>query len=948
MCESTNIQTRKLLGLPESRTVKKSDPDDIESIFGLLGGAEIGVTTKKGGKAAAASAKKNRAKVKPELVADIDAEASSIVISDDEEEYVPPGTKSRPKGKSNKKDALLAPKAPNSRERRREIEQRKSERKRKTEEKPAPMVSKRVKREKTVVCNICYVEFETVQAQTSHVRIHKPSISKYGCSGCCESFDTQAACREHHKQHDETRLPYTCNSCGECFQAFRPFDDHVSLCTLPYFDTVTIVDNIVCGKCNGEFETKNLYDWHKCFIDDNMSCPKCARKFIKRAFLFKHIFTCKKTPPLDPSQVVVNIPSKKAAARPTRATLPMAQIKQEPVESPQSPVTDSDDRLEGFDGLEAVIETHFGDDGNDSEPEEPPIAPATLMPCRVKLEPLDVSLLARHSAPGPSRPQPAEKPPTEISHSESPPQTALPLIRIKKEVINPEYREPVFDPELARNIKREREWGSNAHEGEPKKVYKKPALLALKIKQERMQRREPSQESRTGLDSNVRVMATVRRGHSSSGQFPMISNVLDANTLAAAAAEGAIPPVVPFIPIRIKSEFRVPPPAPAVADDAMEAEPRDAPELALPLAISNVVSLTSVEPMETPAEAVDHANAMEKLTEEVEVAPAVRTDEALKEDSSNDTEERLVNENEAVAAEKCDEAEQSEANVTDTESLATGDSNEPTSEMSDGKDVESAPVNVPTIASDGKENLTEERSGEDNLAEEDASEENADKENVIEQDIVPDNVIEEIKENKGENDGAEVNEDDREMPEETEPQEETLLPNLPKTPLEDIDAPIVTEPDKGPQNNKPNDDSNDSAEAEKDKEGEIEEQQSEEKEIEGEAVEYEAPSPADEAKEILGTEVNGYDAAPVEGQIVSLNEEKFVDELIKDIQSPCQFGESADQLSEDFMLEALDGLSQEITEREEEELLREIDDLPCENGTNAASMPSCEQNSEDF
>lgn len=157
MCAATNEQTRKLLRLPEitkttpviekvvSMTAADDDDEGVESIFGVMGGDEpeekfntksVAGMGKKGKKATATTSKKsarNSGKVKKEITTfaeydDGSDPAKSIIISDDEPEWVP---KKRARNKKSDDDRnaalLLAPKELNERERQREMEQRKNE-----------------------------------------------------------------------------------------------------------------------------------------------------------------------------------------------------------------------------------------------------------------------------------------------------------------------------------------------------------------------------------------------------------------------------------------------------------------------------------------------------------------------------------------------------------------------------------------------------------------------------------------------------------------------------------------------------------------------------------------------------------------------------------------------------------------------------------------------------
>lgn len=153
MCQATNDQTRKLLNLPEPSKVKpskksltiKTEDDDVESIFGIVGGdakpktSQTQKSAKKSKKnATITSANENRFRGMTKREIEITLELERIKKEEEEEqkaqsyEAMPTNrTKNVKKKKNSEKlsgDALLlAPKEPNQRERKREIEQKRYE-----------------------------------------------------------------------------------------------------------------------------------------------------------------------------------------------------------------------------------------------------------------------------------------------------------------------------------------------------------------------------------------------------------------------------------------------------------------------------------------------------------------------------------------------------------------------------------------------------------------------------------------------------------------------------------------------------------------------------------------------------------------------------------------------------------------------------------------------------
>lgn len=159
MCQATNIQTRKLLNLPDPTKIKapkkvtiKADEDVVESILGISGtetkpktepGTKTGKKSKKATastSSAAATSNENRFRGMTKREIEITLELERIKKEEEDEmsakvvETVATTgrTKNGKKKKSNAKTAvmdapLLAPKAPNQRERKREMEQKRIE-----------------------------------------------------------------------------------------------------------------------------------------------------------------------------------------------------------------------------------------------------------------------------------------------------------------------------------------------------------------------------------------------------------------------------------------------------------------------------------------------------------------------------------------------------------------------------------------------------------------------------------------------------------------------------------------------------------------------------------------------------------------------------------------------------------------------------------------------------
>lgn len=321
-------------------------------------------------------------------------------------------------------------------------------RKRKGDGKLTSAADKRVKLEADIVCDICYQHFETAKHRQDHyAKKHLVRTGTYGCSSCGELHANEEEHRLHHDNvHKTKRVGYTCPICvTKVAYSLAKFETHVASCVDPFYSTVDIVDNILCAKCKCQFETRNLFDWHGCFIANKKPCMKCKRVFVKKATLWRHIFACEATPEIKPKPVgathMVHIPNmnisakakgpKKTALPATKNTRPRkSQDKQvsvnfkaepetildpvgeasgniyEPVTELQellgssgsaksvhnfivSPVEESD--LFGFDDATG----HFGDDGADSNADDSPMhladTPSSLPPCTVSLEMINLT-----------------------------------------------------------------------------------------------------------------------------------------------------------------------------------------------------------------------------------------------------------------------------------------------------------------------------------------------------------------------------------------------------------------------------------------------------------------------------------------------------------------------------------------------------------------------------
>lgn len=545
-------------------------------------------------------------------------------------------------------------------------------------------VPKKIKREPGVSCLVCEERFEKISHRDTHLQaMHRPSIADYGCATCHEQFVTLQEITAHNEWHIKNSVQHKCTICGASFPKLLDYQNHLLDCIDPSFVVASeFAGNILCGNCNLEYETQNLYDWHACFIGDNSRCPQCQRVFIKRSVLLKHMFKCT-GPPL--GNVAPPIAAAKKVGRPKKKSAKgLPKAKNQADIPPQNsfkfePETIIDQNADGDDDVynavdDSYMDTHFADSDNEFDPsnsiitssglDDTPNSPAkqseidnstinqaheeiqtppsnngtaasartnmglSLLQCHVKLEPLDVASLA---VPSISVNPPVAPVIHQVPVIEPPqrPLTVPPLtIRIKKEVIRPGYGDE-FDANLAHNIKQERvdetyelagsstqkdpQNYSNAHKkskhrDKQKKLYKKPALLAIKIKQERMER-EANDDDEYGQSYPDYSMSSEDYSMppsdaTTANNSPFDTNPLPIITQIHSVIEAGVPAstsssfnlslankpsalsqstnnLVPFTPIRIKSEFQRPlsPPPNPIDSTLMSQRPDNASDL---------------------------------------------------------------------------------------------------------------------------------------------------------------------------------------------------------------------------------------------------------------------------------------------------------------------------------------------------------------------------------
>lgn len=174
-----------------------------------------------------------------------------------------------------------------------------------------------------------------------------------------------------------------------------------------------------------------------------------------------------------------------------------------------------------------------------------------MLDCKVAIEPLDLNLYAhllKHQISNDTAPTIETEPIVPIPVNQcfeiARPSTSAPIVppltlRIKKEVLNPDYGDG-FDPELARSIKQEKSnevWElagpspaparKKKSKKQPKgnKLYKKPALLAMKIKQERFDHNEHDTYFDNQQHSVVSELVETNAVRSFDSSLPIITQI---------------------------------------------------------------------------------------------------------------------------------------------------------------------------------------------------------------------------------------------------------------------------------------------------------------------------------------------------------------------------------------------------------------------------------------
>lgn len=540
--------------------------------------------------------------------------------------------------------------------------------------KSKPSVQKKIKKEPGVCCTICEERFDKLATRDVHLATkHRPLTSEHSCTGCLEQFLTNEQTKSHHEWHLMCSIPYKCVFCSMTFEKRITFQRHLSTCSQPLFPPPE--PSVNCDLCHLQFETLNLYNWHSCFIRNNAPCPTCQRIFLKKSLLLKHLFKCTGLAKEAPKKVT-------KAKKKSQLIAPQNSFKFEP----ETIIDQNVDDVLDYDGMDnGFMDGHFADSDNEYQENDSITEPAamiggtsnisnktishnqsntsnrhnllanlSLLECRVKLEPLDMSQFSLPSTSLNAATVTASQPPATVAPLVISRPTVPPItLRIKKEVVQPGYDD--FDPSVACNIKQEKadnlwELASTSKHNDDrnkiksrdkKKLYKKPALLAIKIKQERIEREEddeqysseyhdyamPSEDYSGAMPSEQSQFA--------SNPLPIITqihSVIEPSTMNAIKKERSTDHQktndnsVPFVPIRIKREIQEPPsPTPVdesyIPDEVNIGPQFDAELLQIPYSTNAIETASQLDftseqvaPIEnaslSPSDGTDQINAM--------------------------------------------------------------------------------------------------------------------------------------------------------------------------------------------------------------------------------------------------------------------------------------------------------------------------------------------------
>ncbi|ETN59063.1 hypothetical protein AND_009346 [Anopheles darlingi] len=153
-------------------------------------------------------------------------------------------------------------------------------------------------------CEYCKDVFtESLGLQKHLVRRHTPRVYPSACYTCCEYFETHRDLKDHESWHKATRTKYHCFRCSKKFVSSKTLKSHIDTkaCVRPERSVhpVPLVPDVRCPECRKLFKTRNLFEWHSCFLKARTNCPKCGKFFRQKQPLLRHyIMYCTGTLPV--------------------------------------------------------------------------------------------------------------------------------------------------------------------------------------------------------------------------------------------------------------------------------------------------------------------------------------------------------------------------------------------------------------------------------------------------------------------------------------------------------------------------------------------------------------------------------------------------------------------------------------------------------------------------
>lgn len=168
---------------------------------------------------------------------------------------------------------------------------RKNTKKKKTSYEPIIQLKKIKLENEEISCSVCNEKFVSEEDKYAHMyATHIPNFAKYGCSSCGNAFG-QTEWKSHRNWHERHKKPYICFRCGESHDKYATFSKHIqnNKCSDP--PKISQFD-IQCDLCRRKYATRNLYEWHACFIKNKTNCRKCGQYFPAKQKLFTHFLKC--------------------------------------------------------------------------------------------------------------------------------------------------------------------------------------------------------------------------------------------------------------------------------------------------------------------------------------------------------------------------------------------------------------------------------------------------------------------------------------------------------------------------------------------------------------------------------------------------------------------------------------------------------------------------------